>query len=176
MIELSMATLISRTCKKSLCATSGLLEKYINYFEDKLTNPASSSETKVVGVLGLGNIGIGRALEKPFAIAQGLHPQYPNIVRIQSIWSLRPIILEQRDRVMNSLLPVFLNRSESSEVRTSVFSFLMGSRPDERVLHEIAYTMWSETCPQVINLVVSTLTLMSRTEYPCNPVWVCITF
>ncbi|CAL8110187.1 unnamed protein product [Orchesella dallaii] len=169
LVELAMATLISRSCKKNLCTESGLLEKYINYFEAKLAG-TNEFEEQVVGVLGLGNIGMGRALEKPFEIAQGLHPEYANAVRIQAIWSLRPLILEQRDRVMTSLLPVFFNRSETCETRTSVFSFLMGSRPDERVLHEIAYFMWSETCPQTPNIVRSTLTLMSKTEYPCNPV------
>ncbi|ODN03791.1 Vitellogenin-6 [Orchesella cincta] len=168
-IELAMATLISRSCKKNLCVESGLLEKYINYFEGKLAG-TDGFEEQVVGVLGLGNLGLGRALEKPFEIAQGLHPQYENPVRIQAIWSLRPLILEQRDRVMTSLLPVFFNRSETCETRTSVFGFLMGSRPDERVLHEIAYFMWSEPCPQTVNIVRSTLTLMSKTEYPCNPV------
>lgn len=164
-----MATLVSRSCRKNLCESTGLLEKYIGYFENKLTS-SQSFEEQVVGVLGLGNLGLGRSLEKPFEIAQGLHSQYPNVVRIQSIWSLRPLIMEQRDRVMTSLLPVFFNRSESCETRTSVFSFLMGSRPDERVLHEIAYFMWSEPCQQTVNMVRSTLTLMSKTEYPCNPV------
>lgn len=170
LIELSMATLISRSCKKNLCKSTGLVEKYINYFEGKLSS-SQPVEEQVTGVLGLGNLGLDRSLEKPFEIAQGLHPEFDNIVRIQSIWSLRPLIMEQRDRVMTVLLPVFFNRSESCETRTSVFSFLMGSRPDERVLHEIAYFMWSEPCPQTVNIVRSTLTLMSKTEYPCNPVY-----
>lgn len=165
-----MATLISRSCAKNLCTTSGLLAKYITHFEEKLTNPANNFEEQVVGILGLGNLGIGLALEKPFEIAQGLHSKYESTVRIQAIWSLRPLILQQRDRVFASLLPIFFNRTETCETRTSVFSFLMGSHPDARVLHEIAYFMWTETCPQTANMVRSTLLLMAKTEYPCNPV------
>jgi hypothetical protein len=120
-----------------------------------------------VGVLGLRNIKQGRALERVLDIAAG-KLIYEKVVRVQAIWALRGLLYQDRDRVFSTLLPVFYNRSESCEIRTSVFGFLMGSGPDQKILHEIAYFMWTETCPQTSNMVRSFLTNAVKTENPCS--------
>jgi hypothetical protein len=37
-IGFSMASLVGRSCKKTNCTNTGLLDKYINYYENKLAS------------------------------------------------------------------------------------------------------------------------------------------
>ncbi|CAG7836465.1 unnamed protein product [Allacma fusca] len=164
-LQLSMATLISKACQKSLCTQTGLLSKYITYFEGKLANK-ESFEIQTLGVHGLRNLAVGKSLDKLLEIVTG--PTDVSLsVRVQAIWSLRPLAFEEDSKLFEKLLPVFYNRSEPCEIRTSIFSFLMSCNPDKRVLHEISYFMWTETCPQTANLVRATLLNLAKSTNPC---------
>jgi hypothetical protein len=113
---------------------------------------------------------IGKSLDKVLEIALGNFVT-DKVVRVQAIWSLRPLFYKSRETTMQSLLQVFYNRTESCEIRTSVFGLIMSVQPNERILHEIAYFMWSETCPQTLNIVRSTLTHLSKSVGPCNKMY-----
>lgn len=44
-LEFTLATLVSRGCERNLCVTTGVLDKYINYFENKLAGRMSKLTT-----------------------------------------------------------------------------------------------------------------------------------
>jgi hypothetical protein len=166
MLEFSLASLVSRGCVRNLCTTTGTLDKYINYFENKLKTATHFGE-QTMGVLGLRNLQIGRSLNKLMEIATGTYVT-SNIVRVQAIWSLRPLFFTNSASTTNTLLQVFYNRTEACEIRTSVFGLIMTTNPKQQILHKIAYFMWSETCPQTLNFVRSTITQLSKSIGPCS--------
>jgi hypothetical protein len=123
---------------------------------------------QTAAVLGLRNLRIGRSLTKVLEIVLG-NTDVEKTVRVQAIWSVRPLLFSaERASVQRSLLEVFFNRQESCEIRTSIFGLLMIAQPDKRILHEIAYFMWSETCPMTLNIVRSSLINMAQSKSPCN--------
>ena len=93
---------------------------------------------------------------------------YGDSGRVQAIWALEYVGYKNPKKQIDTLLPVFYNRSESSEIRCTVFSYLMAMNNEERVLHSIAYFMWTESDSQISNMVRSTMMSMVNTKSPCN--------
>lgn len=120
-----------------------------------------------MGLLGLRNLRVGKSLDKVLDIAAGKLVYEPPL-RVQALWSLRSLAKTDSHRLMSTILPIFYNRSEPCELRSSVFGFLMSVGPDEKLLLDIAYFMWTETCPMISNYVRSHLMNTMYSKSPCN--------
>lgn len=160
-IDLSIASLVSRACKKTKCQKSGLLEKYVKLFSDNY-DAAETFEEKTVAVLCLRNIGYGGAETKLRTIVNDKSAD--RSVRIQAMPGAKRLTTEE---AKETLLPIFYDKSEHHELRTTAAGVFLTYHFDDRTAQQMVMYMWTEKSKDVKNFMHTFLEGMAFTNRPC---------
>lgn len=160
-IEFAFASLISRGCKKTLCKTSGLLDKYVKYFSDKYDS-AENFEEKTVAIGGLRNIRLGGAGAKLLSIIKD--KEADRSVRVQAMPGIKYVTAKE---AREALLPIFYCRQTHHELRTTAALVFLVNHFDETIAQQMVMSLWTERCPYVKNFLYTFLEGLTSTVRPC---------
>jgi hypothetical protein len=163
-IEFSFATLLGRTCKKNGCQKSGLLDKWVKYFSDKIDS-ATTFDEKTSAVIALSNINLLPSAERLLTIV--LDKNVDRSIRSAAISGLKPLLKKDSGAFKKNLLPIFFDKSEDSELRNGALKWVLYAAPEENIFQEVAIASWSEKCSEVKNFVRTLFTSLAGTTRPC---------
>jgi hypothetical protein len=163
-IEFAFASLLGRTCKKSDCTKSGLLDKWVKYWADKVES-GPNFDDKTQAVIALRNVGHVKSAEKLLAIL--LNKNQERSIRSAAMSGVAPLLKKDPLVFKKSVLPIFFDRQEDSELRNTAVQWTLLAAPEESIFQEVAIYMWMEKDPEVKNFIHTLFKSVSGTTKPC---------
>nr|UPO38357.1 vitellogenin [Sipunculus nudus] len=129
---------------------------------------AATDEDKLLIVKAIGNAGWVDLLPVLRAMFENVHVAAE--LRTKALYALRRIAPLHCNKMHPVLLPIFLNPSESVDVRIAAFVIIMSSNPGVGKLHLIVHRLKNEPNTQVASFVYSYLKSLSTSTLPCHRV------
>ncbi|XP_021958023.1 vitellogenin-like isoform X2 [Folsomia candida] len=163
-IEFAFASLLGRTCKKSDCQKSGLLDKWVKYWADKIESGANFDD-KTQAVIALRNVNHVKSAEKLLAVL--LNKNQERSIRSAAMSGVAPLLKKDPLVFKKSVLPIFFDRQEDSELRNTAVQWTLLAAPEESIFQEVAIYMWLEKDPEVKNFIHTLFKSVSGTTKPC---------
>jgi hypothetical protein len=163
-IEFAFASLLGRACKKTDCQKSGLLDKYVKYFADKIES-ASTWDEKTQAVIALRNINLPKAAEKLLVVL--LNKNQERSIRSAAMSGVSSLLKKDPQVFKKKILPIFFDRQEDSELRNTAVQWTLLAAPEESIFQEVAIFLWTEKDYEVKNFVKTLFKSVSGTTRPC---------
>ncbi|ODN03788.1 Vitellogenin-2 [Orchesella cincta] len=163
-IEFAFASLVGRTCKRDGCQKSGLLQKYVKIFSDRIV-AATGFEEKTQAVIALRNINLPAAAQVLLTVVTDKNQD--RTVRDAAMSGLKPLLIADKLSLRNNLLPIFFDRQEDPELRTHALMWTLMNTQQESLFQEAAVYMWTEQNPNVKNFVITLFRSLAFSTKPC---------
>jgi hypothetical protein len=163
-IEFAFASLLGRACKKTDCTKSGLLDKWVKYWGDKVES-AASWDDKTQAVICLRNINHVKSAEKLLTVL--LNKSQERSIRSAAMSGLTALLKKDPQVFKKSVLPIFFDRQEDSELRNTAVQWTLVAAPEQSIFQEVALYMWMEKDYEVKNFVKTLFKSVSGTTRPC---------
>lgn len=163
-IEFAFASLLGRACKKTDCTKSGLLTKWVKYWADKIDS-ASTWDEKTQAIICLRNINHVKSAEKLLVIL--LNKNQERSLRSAAMSGVAPLMKKDPMVFKKSVLPIFFDRQEDSELRNTAVQWTLMAAPEESIFQEVAIYMWMEKDKEVKNFIKTLFKSVSGTTRPC---------
>jgi hypothetical protein len=145
-----------------------LKEKFVQKLNDKLEQ-CTSWEDKVLFLKTIGNAGLDLSIFKLEKIIKNLDRESaPTFLRIEAVMALRQIKNYMPRKVQKILMPIFMNRYESPELRIVCAFQLFQTMPERPLLDQIAKKLFTEQSRQVTSFVFTYLHTMANSTIPCE--------
>lgn len=140
-----------------------LLQKMYSELEQ-----SSSYEDKILALKTIGNMGLPQSIIKLQQIIQGLDQEQSKIVRIEAIMALRQLRELIPNKIVKILMPIFMDRQESSHVRMAAVYEILNTHPSRPIIEQISRKLFSERSRQVASFVYTFMTTMANSSNPCE--------
>jgi len=163
-IEFAFASLLGRTCKKTGCSKSGLLNKWVKYWADKIES-GSSFDEKTQAVIALRNINLIPSAEKLLVVLKDKHQD--RSIRSAAMSGVKALLKKDPTTFKKEVLPIFFDKQEDSELRNGAVQWTLLSSPEENTFQEVALFTWTEKDPEIKNFVKTLFESLSHTTKPC---------
>jgi hypothetical protein len=161
----NLAAVESKT-NKQFCPTS-LKEKFVQKIIQEFESTESQYE-RILLIKTLSNSGLNQIIKPLQKIIQMQQKQMPTVVRIEAILALRHLCGQIPNQVIRILMPIYMNRNEFSEVRTSALFQILQCQPSKPILDQIARSLKTERNHQVTSFTYTILQTMANSSIPCE--------
>lgn len=160
---LSFASMISKTCKTE--CKMDTIDRYAKLYLDKFTE-SSSHEDAMIYLQGLSNMELNQVLNflTPVIVGQTKMSKH---IRFLAVWATMHTVYTNPVKIYEVYWPLFINKTESLEVRIASLSLLIMSKPSTARFFSIYLHMQEEPSEQLYNFYYTTIHSMSKTNYPC---------
>lgn len=156
----------SKVDGSSFCPTSfkqQWTQKLITKFHE-----AESTYEKVLCLKSLANAGLDRSIVELEKIIRNVDKRRPSILRTEAILALRQLREVMPHKIIRVLLPLVLNKKESTPVRITAFYQLMQCNPEKPVLDQLTSLLNKEHNKQVASFMYTTMQTMANSTLPCE--------
>lgn len=146
-----------------------LKQKYVQTLVTKLDN-ADSWEEKLMYIRTIGNAGLDLSADELEKIIknQKSGEKISTSIRVEAVAALRQIGDYMPQKVQKILMPVFMNKRESPELRIAAASVILKTYPDQSVLDQMARQQAQEHNRQVASLIYSYMSSLANSTVPCE--------
>jgi ribosomal protein L17 len=152
------------TRENKICPTE-FEEKFIQKIAEEFEN-TESEYTRVLLLKTLSNAGLRKTIRPVERIIIQADRKYSTNVRIEAILALRQLTSVMPKKVINVLLPVYINSRELSEVRIACLYQIMECQPEKPILDQIARQMTVERSHQVTSYTFTLLQTLANSTSP----------
>lgn len=163
-IEFAFASMIGRTCKISGCTKTGLLDKWVKYWSDKIVS-GTNFDDKTQAVIALRNINLLPSAQKLLTVLQDKNQE--RSIRSAAMSGLKALLKSDPKAFKLNVLPIFHDTSEDSELRNTALQWTLLAAPEESIFNQVAYSTWFEKDPEVKNYVQTLFQSISGTTKIC---------
>ena len=156
---LSFSHLVGLTCSnKQRPCKADTISKYSRIAVEAFKNAESHTE-QMVTLLALRNTKLPSAIEALIPYTKS--GVVSNILRPSVIYAMTDLAAANRDRFLAAVMPIVLNKTESTEVRISAIATIFDAKPTFLELQQlVAGALW-ETNLEVRNFVITTFRVNS---------------
>ena len=132
----------------------------------KLKAVGDNDEEKILLIKVIGNMGLPETLDELATIAEDASE--PVYIRTQAIYAMRVLNLKhQPEEALETLLPLYRESKNPTQVRIAAFLTILTSKPDLAVLEDIAQSLNREVDLDVASYVYSSLSSVANSTDPC---------
>ncbi|CAK9819554.1 vit-2 [Anthophora quadrimaculata] len=165
---LSFATLIHRTFKDQHPVTDPLLEKYLTHFMQRIKDEPTH-ELKMVYMMAMKNVRLNNILThlEPIIKGEMVVSEKPHSIRLQAIWAIKDVVVDQPHYVHDLLWPVLSDVTLPVAIRIVAYDVLMQQVPHTGRLMNIYWFMVSEKDEHLYNYHVETIKRLANSVEPC---------
>ncbi|XP_055934148.1 uncharacterized protein LOC129963675 [Argiope bruennichi] len=148
-----------------------VVNRFIDDVVSKLSDTDDNSK-RVIYIETLARTGLYEVfpylLPHLYGKLSGFSESYSDFLKVVTIKSLHNLVEAHPLDVQHLVLPIYLNRTESSKVRMTAFSVFIKTNPSLGILQQIAQKTWEETSLEVGSFVSSTLDHYANSSLPCH--------
>lgn len=144
-----------------------LKEKYVQTLVNKFQS-AQNWEQKVLFLKAINNAGLDVSVFELEKIIQNSEQQYPSFIRFEAILALKKIRVFMPRKVQRILMPIFMNRFETPELRIAAAYQIFQSMPERPILDQIARRLSTESNRQVQSFVFTYMHTTANSSIPCE--------
>lgn len=159
---LSFSVLVQRVCYQS--CTKELLDRYTKYCLDMFTE-TPNYEDQMVYLQALSNMRLARILDFLTPIIK--NPSFDRHIRYLAISAMLPTIEKYPRKATEIFWPLFVNNSESLDIRVSALYILIVTQPTASRLLTFFWNMQTESNYHVYNFFFTTIHSFANTKHPC---------
>jgi len=163
-IEFAFASLLGRACKKNDCQKSGLLDKWVKHWADKIESGANFDD-KTQAVICLRNINHLKSAEKLLVVL--LNKNQERSIRSAAMSGVTGLLKKDPQAFKKNVLPIFFDRQEDSELRNTAIQWTLLAAPEESIFQEVAIFIWMEKDQEVKNFVKTLFKSAAGSTRPC---------
>ena len=151
---------------KQLCPSS-IKEKFVQELMEKFESTESEYE-KILCLKSLSNAGLDVSIKRLEKIVLNIDRVHTQSVRIEAILAMRQLCDVIPDKIIKTLMPIYMNRREPSHVRITALYQLLQCQPPKPILDQIARSMTTERSMQVTSFTYTLLETMANSTIPCE--------
>ncbi|XP_073259394.1 vitellogenin-2-like [Porites lutea] len=152
--------------------TVAATQEHVQGIQNYLENPLTSQQDRLTAVKVLGNAGSTQSQGLLLKIIKDRSES--SQIRVNSIWALRRIISQAKDKIYPSLISTFSDTNESPELRMAIFQLLLNSEPNVTTLQSVTNIVRQEITNQdpgprsnqVASYVISLLSSVASNDNP----------
>lgn len=150
----------------SMCPPS-LKQKWTQVLVSKMRSAKNPYE-KMVCLKALGNAGLDTSIVELEKIIRNVDKVRPPIIRTQAVLSLRQLREVMPHKIIRILMPIIMNKRESTPVRITAVYQLMQCNPEKPILDKLAVLLNRETNKQVASFIYTTMHNKANSTIPCE--------
>jgi len=139
------------------------VEKIFEHFDS-----ASSPEIKVLYMKTLSNAALETAMPRLEMIIKNKDQKYERFIRTEAVLALRQLREIMPHKVRQILMPIYMNRWESHEMRILSLYTIFQTMPARPIIDQISRKLFSEKSQQVASFVSSYMRTMANSTNPCE--------
>jgi hypothetical protein len=129
---------------------------------------AKTPEDQLIFMKTISNAGLTTCIPRLEKIIKNLDKRYPEFIRTEAILALRQLTEMMPHKVRQILMPLFMDRYESPELRIVCLYTIFQTQPARPILDQISRQLFSEKSRQVASFVFSYMSSMANSTNPCE--------
>lgn len=162
----TLAIEFKKSSPKTWC-TNEIKEEFITMLTSKLLESEKTYE-QILCMKSLSNAGIDMSIKILEKIIRNVDRKYQTVVRVEAVLALRNLINQIPQKIVKILLPIYMNRDESSAMRTACVYQIMSCAPEKFVVDQIAHQLKVERHRQVSSFTFTLLQSLANSTEPCE--------
>jgi hypothetical protein len=157
-----------KTSPQQLCPKTTkqqFVQKLFNKFKS-----ADNTKGRMLYLKAISNAGIDLSVQKLEQIIRNQDSGAPHsvLIRSEAIRSLRQLTSQMPRKIQRMLMPIFMDRKQSPELRMIAVYQMMQTLPQKPILDQVAQKLSNEPSRQLTTFVYTYLLTMANSTNPCE--------